>query len=190
MQTVSKLDQYFSELNRLGAKIESLDMKSDFDFEQAERLIHHFTECGHGVSEEVVNLSNALHSLRAEAESYAQVVGLRAQELQSRKSDIQTKMASLRDLGDKVRQLTESLSDLKKMNGEEATEEDRARISMRLSSFEIELKPLIEESQKLQEEGRRHRIKILEQSADSLRQSLIAISQKLSGFQTPNSATH
>ena len=49
---------------------------------------------------------------------------------------------------------------------------------------------IFEEAQKLKEEGQNSKIKVLEQSADSLRQSLVAISQKLSAFQQTNQASH
>ena len=190
IQTVLNLDNYFSELIRLGAKIETMEMKSDFDFEQAEKLITRFTECGQGVSDEVVHLSQGLNELRTKSEAAAQVVAARAEMLRARKDDSQSKMDALRALGEKVRVLTLSLVDLKKIEGDTATEEDRAKISMRLSEFELELRPLIEEAQKLKEEGQNSKIKVLEQSADSLRQSLVAISQKLSAFQQTNQASH
>ena len=190
IQTVLNLDNYFSELIRLGAKIESMDMKSDFDFEQAEKLINRFTECGQGVSDEVVHLSLSLNELRTKSEAAAQIVAARAELLRARKDDSQSKMDALRALGEKVRVLTLSLSDLKKIEGDTATEEDRAKISMRLSEFELELRPLIDEAQRLKEEGQNSKIKVLEQSADSLRQSLVAISQKLSTFQQTNQPSH
>ena len=190
IQTVLNLDNYFSELIRLGAKIETMEMKSDFDFEQIEKLINRFTECGQGVSDEVVHLSQSLNELRTKSEAAAQVVAARAELLRARKDDSQSKMDALRALGEKVRVLTLSLTDLKKIEGDSATEEDRAKISMRLSEFELELRPLIDEAQRLKEEGQNSKIKVLEQSADSLRQSLVAISQKLSAFQQTNQPSH
>jgi hypothetical protein len=186
VQTVLALDNYFSELIRLGAKIETMELKSEFDFEQIERLINRFTECGQGVSDEVIQLSTSLNELRTKAEAAAQVVTARAESLHARKNEAQSKMDQLRALGEKVRVLTLSLNDLKKIDGDTATEEERFKISMRLSEFDLQLRPLIEEAQALKEEGQNSRIKVLEQSADSLRQSLLAISQKLGAFQQTN----
>ncbi|MES3037636.1 MAG: hypothetical protein V4736_06985 [Bdellovibrionota bacterium] len=188
-ETVFALDNYFSELIRLGEKIDTMEMKSEFDYEQAERLINRFTECGQGVTDEVVRLSTGLQDLRQKAEAAAQLVQARAEKLNLRKRDTQSKMDELRALGEKVRVLTLSLNDLIKVEGETATDQERAEISMRLSKFELELRPLIDEANKLQEEGRESKMKLLEQSADSLRQSLLAISQKLSVFQQSNPST-
>ena len=68
VQTVMALDSYFAELDRLGGKINTMDLKTDFDFEHARRLMGRFAECGQGVSEEVTKLSNyLLTELRAKA---------------------------------------------------------------------------------------------------------------------------
>ncbi len=190
VQSVIALDTYFSELIRLGSRIEEMELKSDFDFEQVQRLMNHFAECGQGVSEQIVTMSAALNESRAKAEAAAQVVAERAGQLQVRKDDVQAKMDELRQLGDNVRELTLSLSELKKPEGETVSEDDRAKISMRLSEFDLQLRPLIEKAQQLKETGQNARMKVLEQSADSLRQSLLAISQKLSTFQATGQSSH
>jgi hypothetical protein len=48
-----------------------------------------------------------------------------------------------------------------------------------MAEFETRLAPLIEEAQTLKRLGQEAKIKILEQSADSLGQSLQAVSQKI-----------
>jgi chromosome segregation ATPase len=180
LQAVLKLDTYFSELIRLGAKIETLDLKSDFDFEQAERLIKSFAKNGEGVSEEIVLMLNALTDLRTQAEAAATIVAERADILQARKNEQQAKMEHFRVLGEKVRDLTASLSAFKMNEGANLSDEERASLTAHLAEFETQLRPLIEEAQALKKEGQQSKIKILEQSADSLGQSLAAVSQKLS----------
>ena len=180
LQSVLKLDNYFSELVRLGEKVETMDLKSDFDFEQAERLIKHFAECGEGVSQEVVVMSQALSDLRGQAEHAAKIVAARADVLQARKEEQQRKMEEFRLLGEKVRDLTTSLSGFKFQEGAQLSDEERSQLTSRLAEFEARLRPLIEEAQTLKKVGHESKIKILEQSADSLGQSLQAISQKIS----------
>jgi len=180
VQTVLKLDSHFSDLIRLGGRIESLDMKSDFDFDQAERLIKNFAKSGEGVSEEILLMVNELNELRAKAESAAQLVAVRADLLQARKEEQQKKMEDFRQLGEKVRELTSSLSTFKSPEGESLSDEEREKLSMHLAEFESRLRPLIEEAQTLKKEGQNSKMKTLEQSADSLEQSLSAVSQKLS----------
>lgn len=180
VNAVLALDHQFTELIRLGEKIDAMDIKSDFDFEQSQRLLQLFSQHGEGVSKEVVELSTSLHELRAKAEAVAQKVWAKAEALSARKSDADKKMEELRALGEEVRVLATSLQDLKKEEGDVVTEEDREKIAKRLADFDVQLRPLIEKAQALQQEGRTSKVKLLEQSADSLRQSLIAITKKIS----------
>ncbi|KYG66445.1 hypothetical protein AZI86_05205 [Bdellovibrio bacteriovorus] len=190
VETVLKLDNYLSEIVRLGEKIESMDLKTDFDYEQAQKLMNHFTQCGQGVAEEVVQLSATLNEARAKAEAAAQIVAARAEQIQARQNDHHQKMADFRALGDKVRDLTLSLNDLKRPDGEELTDDDRAHLSMRLSEFQLQLQPLIAEALKLKNEAHTSRLKTLEQGADSLVQSLSAIGRRLELLNTSGTSAH
>lgn len=183
VHAVVDLDNSFSELLRLGEMIEELDMKSNFDFEHAQRLINRFAERGQILTDQVAIMSTALSEARVQAEATAQFVSVRAEQLQTRKSEQEKKMEEFRLLGEKVKNLTLSLNDLKPVEGVVPTEEDRAKISMRLTAFELELHPLIEEAMKLKKEAQSSKMKALEQGAESLGQSLSNISQKLSVFQ-------
>ena len=190
VQTVLALDSYLSELNRLGEKISELELRSEFDYEQAQKWMSRFTFCGEGVAEEVTKLSTALIEARTQAEAAAERVAEKAKQLQQRKLDEQTKMDKLRSLTEKVRDLTVYLSQSKHPEGTEYSSEDRARISMQLTDFENQLHPLIEEARFLKIEAQKSKMKSLEQSADSLEQSLGAISKRLSPFQKSENVTH
>lgn len=191
LQAVLKLDNYFSELIRLGEKIETMDMKSDFDFEQADRLIKHFAECGEGVSHEIVQMSNELSVLRQQAEASAKVVAERAEQLQAYKEEQHKKMDEFRQLGEKVRNITATLQTFKLQEGAELSAQEREEMTLRLEAFETQLLPLIEEAHTLKKQGQQSKMKILESSADSLGQSLQAVSQKIKSVreQQPFSAT-
>jgi hypothetical protein len=60
VQSVLALDAHLSELERVGTKIQSTDMASDFDVDYVQKLMNRFAECGQGVSDEVANLSARL----------------------------------------------------------------------------------------------------------------------------------
>jgi chromosome segregation ATPase len=190
VETVLKLDNYLAEIVRLGEKIEAMQLKSDFDYDQAQKLMARFTECGQGVAEEVVQLSANLNTARAKAEAAAQVVAEKAEQLQARQDQHHQKMADFRALGEKVRDLTMSLNDLKRPEGQELTDDDRAQVSMRLSEFQLRLQPLIDEALKLKQEAQTSKLKTLEQGADSLVQSLSAIGKRLQAFNTSDLASH
>ncbi len=180
--SVTALDSYFSDLVRIGSKIETMELKSGFDQEQLQKLLLRFSECSEGVSEQILLMSQALTEARAEAEAAAQVVSLKAEQLHNRQFDQQNKMNQFQALGEKVRLLTVSLAELKTSEGETPSEERRVEISRRFTELQTELDPLIKEAHLLKLEGQLSKLKILEQGADSLGQSLVSIQQKLSNL--------
>jgi len=182
VQAVVALDAYFTELERLGNKINSFDMKTEFEFAQAQRLMARFAECGQGVSAEVMNLSNYLNEARIRADALAQGVANRAALLNSRKTDEQAKLEEFRLLGEKVRTIVNAMNTLKRPENSVLSEEDRQQLAVDLSIFEQQLSPLIEQAQNLRREAHQFRMKSLEQNADSLAQTLIAARTKISSI--------
>lgn len=186
VQSVLALDEYFQELERLGNKINSLEMKSDFDFEHAQRLISRFAECGQLVSDEVMNLSNSLADARARAETMAQGVAERANMLNDRKTVEHQKLEEFRLLGEKVRELTIALTQFHRPAHAELTEADKIEISHGLAALEKKLEPLIEQAQNLKKEAQLSKMKVLESNAEALSQTLQAVRQKLGSLNLPN----
>lgn len=184
VQTVLALDHQFAELERLSRKISECEMKSDSDFEQLQHLMGRFSECGNAISGEVVQLSQALNEARASAEAAAQKVGARAEQLQAWQGERQKKMLAFHQLGEKVKGLTSSLQELRRPEGVPATDEDRARITKRLSELEAELAPLIAEAQAIKDDASKSRMRELETGAHALGQSLQAMSKKLGSLQS------
>lgn len=183
VKSVLALDHHFSELSRLSARIQEMEMRNESDLVQMQRLMNAFAECGQSVSTEVVGLSTALNEARMKAEEDARVVAARAEELQGVQTEREKKLEEFRVLGEKVQVLTSSLHDLKRPEGEQVSEEDRARIAKRLLEVEAQLKPLIEEAQALKKDAQSSKMKGLEQGAHSLSQSLLSVTEKLHTFQ-------
>lgn len=179
VQAVLSLDSCILELVRLGDKISEMELRSEFDFEQVQKLMNRFTQCGQGVADGVAQLSMSLNEARNLADAAAHRVSMRAEQLQARKNEEQEKMEKLRILTEKMKELTASLNEEKKVDGVPYTQEEKARVSVYLAQFEVQLHPLIEDARCLKLEAQNAKMKILEKSADSLEQSLSAISQKL-----------
>lgn len=190
VEAVLVLDSYLAEIVRLGDKIQTMDLKSDFDFEQAQKLMNRFAECGQGVTDQVLLLSQNLSEARSKADAAAQVVAERAALLENRHNEHQQKMQDFRALGEKVATLTLSLNDLKRPEGVELTEADRIQLSTRLAEFDVQLEPLIQEAKDLRTSAQDSKIKTLEQSADSLVQRLTAVRKKLEIFKATELTTH
>jgi hypothetical protein len=182
VDAVLALNEYFSEIERVGTKINTMDLKSEFDFEQARRLMARFAECGEGVSSEVVKLSGYLNDARIKSDTLAQGVWARAEEINSRDTVQKDKMEEFRLLGEKVRALSTDLQQLRRPEGEVLTDEDRATIAGTLTEFDARLEPLIDQATRLRKEAHLARMRTLEQNADSLTQTLQSIRSKLAAL--------
>src|SRR5436189_3343146 len=87
VQSVLALDNHLTELERVGTKINSTDMTSDFDLEYIQKLMTRFAECGQGISEQVTKLSTELQAAQARAEAVAQGVSSQADLLNIRRNE-------------------------------------------------------------------------------------------------------
>lgn len=183
VEAALSLDNYLTEIVRLGAKIEESELKSEFDYEQMQKLMARFAECGEGVAVEVANFSKHLTQARTQAEAAANLVSAKAELVQARQNEHQNKMTAFQALGEKVRTLTLSLNDLRREEGSSPlTTEERQEMTARLNDFETKLNPLIDEARGLKKEAQVSKMKVLEQGADSLEQSLTAIGRRLETF--------
>lgn len=177
---VLTLDEHFMSLQRLADRIDEIDVKSNFDLKQSEKLLNAFTEAGQAIGEDVNNFVAILNKAQAEAESAAQKVAARAEHLKIRKDEIQEKMAQFQNLSQKVHELNSILVIFKRPPGEILSEQESADLKSKLGQIAGHVNLLIDEAEKFREIGHVSKIKILEQNAESLRQSLVTVSKKIS----------
>jgi uncharacterized coiled-coil DUF342 family protein len=177
VQSVLALDHYLSELERIGAKINSADLAADPDFEHIQKLMNRFAECGQGVSEEVTTLSSRLLEARARAEAVAAEVSKQAERLREQREERNEKLLKFRVLGEKVRQLNAALNDLRSRAGAE----DREALTSAMTGICTQLAALVDELKELGRSARESGMKTLEKNAESLAQTLQALHQKLQG---------
>src|SRR5437870_5373226 len=145
VKSVLVLDNYLTELQRVGTKINSTDMRSDYDVEYIQKLMTRFAECGQGISEEVTNLSTQLQEAQARAEAVAQGVSSQAELLNIRRNEQNEKLDKFGILGEKVRELNAAISQFRRPDGHGLTAEDRAKLISNIPAFESQLVVLIEE---------------------------------------------
>lgn len=182
VSAVLTVDEHFADLKRLSTRIDELDLKSNFDYEQSQRLITRYAETGQKLTKDIVAFVEALTNARAQAEMDAQRVSAKADQLKARKENTQDHMARFEILSDKVRALNESLLEFKRPPGETLSDQDRETLKGRLAEVTAQLGGLIEEAHELKEIGRELKLKVLESNADSMRQSLMAVSLKIKGL--------
>ena len=179
VKSVLALDSWLAELDRVGAKINSTDMTSDFDVEYIQKLMTRFAECGQGVSGEVINLSEQLREAQARAEAVAQRVSSQAELLNNRSNEQNEKLEEFRILGEKVRELNTAIGQFRRPHEHGLTGEDRAKLTSHIPGLEAQLALLIEGLQNLRKSARNSRMKALEKNAESLAQALQAVRKKL-----------
>jgi chromosome segregation ATPase len=170
VKSVLALDNHLTELERVGTKINSTDMTSDFDLEYIQKLMTRFAECGQGISEEVTNLSTELQAAQARAEAVAQGVSSQADLLNIRRNEQNEKLEEFRILGEKVRDLNTVIGGFRS---------DPAKLKSNIPAVEAQLATLIEQLQTLRQSARNSRMKALEKNIESLVQSLQAARKKL-----------
>jgi chromosome segregation ATPase len=179
VKAVLALDDQLTELERVGTKINSTDMTSDFDPEFIQKLMTRFAECGQGISEEVTNLSARLQEAQERAQTVAQGVSRQAELFSVRRKEENEKLEEFRILGEKVRDLNAAISQFRRPRGEGMTAEDRAKLTSNIPAVEAQVADLIDELQKLRQSARNSRMKSLEKNAESLTQTLQAVRKKL-----------
>src|SRR5262249_38715493 len=107
------------------------------------------------------------------AQAVAQEVSRQAQKFQARKKEQDEKLEEFRLLGEKVRNLTAAIGELRGTK-------DRAKLTSSIPAFEAQVTGLIEDLQKLRQSARESRMRTLEKNAESLTQTLQAVHKKLS----------
>src|SRR5581483_5093379 len=145
VQAVLALDDYLSELERLGTKINSTDMSADVDLEYIQKRMARFAECGQGISEEVTKLSTELHQAQSRAEVIAQGVSRQAELFNVRRNEQNEKFEQFGILGDKVRKLNAEIAQFRPSGGAEMTAADREKLTSSIPAFDAQLNVLIEE---------------------------------------------
>ena len=180
VKSVLALDEYLTELERVGTKITSTDLTSDFDVEHIQKLMTRFAECGQGITKEVSELSMRLHDAQVRAGAIAQGVSKQAELFKIRATEQNERLEQFRILGEKVRELNTVISRFRPAPGTDVSEKDRAEMMSSIPGIDAQLAALITELQTLRESARNSRMKALEKSVESLAQSLQAARERLS----------
>jgi chromosome segregation ATPase len=179
IKSVLALDNYLSELERIGTKINATDMTAGFDVEHIQKLMTRFAECGQGVADETARLSAQLREAQSRAEAVAEGVSRQAELLKRRQQEQNEKLEEFRVLGEKIRELNSAISQFRPPQGKALTHDDRANLTSNLPTFEEQLSDLIEQLQTLKKSAKETRMKALEKNAESLAQTLQTVRQRL-----------
>jgi hypothetical protein len=177
--SVLALQDHLSELERVGARINSTDLTAEIDVEFIQKLMNRFAECGQGLSDEVMNFSMHLQDAQARAESIAQEVSRQAEVFKIRRSEQNEKLEQFRLLGERVGEINAAIRVFRRPPGEGLTDADRSALSADIPGLESRLSGLIADLQDLRNSARSSRMRKLEKDAESLTQSLQAVQARL-----------
>ena len=175
VNAVVALHRQLTELERLGGKINSLDMSSDVDVDHVQKLLARFAECGQSISEEVNSLSSHLRDAQLRAESVAQKVSLQADVFKKYRQSHNEHLERFRLLGERVRELNAAMT----QSQADGSSEGNGGMTFDIPAVEQQLAALVGDLQDLRNSARTSQLKTLEKSAESLVQSLQALQQKL-----------
>jgi hypothetical protein len=176
---VLALQNHLTELERVGAKINSADLTAEIDVEYIQKLMTRFAECGQGISEEVNNLSMHLREATTRAEGVAQGVSRQAEAFAARRKEQDEKLEQFRLLGERVGAINAAISVFRRPPGQALTDDDRTALAANVPELEGQLATLITELQDLRNSARSSKMRGLEKNAESLAQSLQAAQLKL-----------
>lgn len=181
-QAALTLDGEFTKFDRLAQEIERLAVTSDKGLARAETLLVEIDACRSRLGAGMQSFARILEAARERCDKAAQVVADRAVEVQARQKEVESLLFKFQALGEMVREITVSLTDLRGASEEVETDADRASLATRLSNYQEKIESLVEQAKKLVGDAHKANMSALERNADGLRQSLQATHNRLNLF--------
>ena len=175
MNSVVALQQDLSELDRIGGKINGMEMTSEMDLEYVQKLLGRFAECGIRVSQKLHEFSSHLQEAQARAEAVTQGVSHQTESFNAIRDQQNLLIDRFQELGEKVRELNARV-------GQVAGAQDSGNsetLKSALPAVEQDLKLLIADLEDLGAASGASRMRKLEQNVHSLKQTLQALQTKL-----------
>jgi len=173
-----KLDRDFSELERLSAKIERLNLESESDLDHAVKLLGEFALQGQEIGRDMQEFSKALEAARERSDAAAKSVSERAgrvQERQQRRAQLQERLVRLEQ---ELKTANAGLTGGRK-GDREASEEEKARIKTQFAELRSRLSEFIEPAEKIRDEAAQLKFRRIERDAQSMLDTLLALRRKL-----------
>ncbi len=176
------LDYAFSEFERRATEIEKMNIQTDRGLERALTLLEELDGCGKQIGEGLKGLTSSLETVRARAEQAAQLVGVRAEAIQSRRSLGESMAKRITHLGEMVREVTSGVEKIKPPKDSDMTTEEKSMLAQSFEQFRNSLGILLDEATKLKQDAHDSHMEIFERNADTLRQSLQSARHRLKLF--------
>jgi len=170
-QSAVVLDQDFELLSQLGEQLENAELETEYGFNLAKKLLLKYSECGERVGSEIQVLAKELEAARVRAEKSASLVSARSIEIQKRHEEMEQIFSRFHSLGEMVRKVTETVSEL--------SAGDKAALGAHIPEIQSKLKILSDEATQIQNEADQANMKTLKKDATALGQMLSSVSSRL-----------
>lgn len=174
-----QLDGDFSEMIRLGAQIDRLDIDSDSGLEHALKLLTRFAQHGRNIAENIQDFSRTLQDARDRSEAAAKRVTERAQQIEERKIRQNQIQDKLKRVEEKVKTANAGLTGTQKPSGREFSDDEKAQITSQLERLNNELVKFIAETQAIKEEAGQSKFKTIERDAQTIIDTLQSSRRKI-----------
>ena len=174
-----KLDEDFSELGRLCAKIERLDLESESDLDHAVKLMGEFARQGQTIAEDMQHFSKSLQEARERSEVAARSVEQRAQQVLERQGRRDRLKDRLIQLDQEIKSANEGLLGGRKSANEALSDAEKERIKAQFEQLQRRLADFIDPAQKIRDEAAQLKFRRIERDAQSMLDTLVALRRKL-----------
>ncbi len=170
-QAALTLDQEFMELERLAEKLERLSLQTEQGPRRAAEVIQEAVASHNRLVKGMMQMATCLEEVRLKSEKAMTVVAEKANALQQHQKEAERLSVRFQALGEMVREVSSSVAQIN-TNPSQFSPEEQEAFARILTEFNEKMNILVQEACQLQEDARAANIKIIESSADSLRQSL------------------
>lgn len=176
------LDAEFVELERLAEKIDRLSLQTEQGPKRTAEVIQEALESHKRLVQGMIRMGECLEEARARSEKSMTMIGQKANALEEHKNATERLSRRFAALGEMVHEISAVIANIKP-NTEQANEEERAVLARVLPEFNEKMDVLVKEAIQLMHEARAANIKLIESSADSLRQTLEVARRRLNAFE-------
>jgi chromosome segregation ATPase len=173
-----KMDEHFSELNRLSRQIGELDLDTESGVERGGKLLVQFAEHGQSISGGIQEFLGALQEAREKSEAATKLVAERALLIQKRKQEQGDIRERLSVVEREVKAANENIARSFKKDGG-VGKDDQPRLKAELGRLNEELKAFLAKAQAVKEAASGANFKSIAHDAGKLIDALKSSSRKI-----------
>jgi len=178
-QAAVALDGEMRNFECLARELETLTIESDKGMDRGSELLTEIVDCRERLEVRMREMARALEQGRQRNEKAEQIIALRTQVWQQRRTEVEVLLERYKKLGDSVRVLNATVAQLRGPIVNVFTPEERENLQLHLNQATEPLAVLVEEAKNLLKEARSANMRSLERNAGSLCQTLQAARNRL-----------